>query len=297
MRPAPHARCSDRLFWALPLALHQAGFWGGASSSRPWLSFGLRVAPSRGGSLRVGQYIDPPRISRGLGVVVVVPVPPLVRRSLGVTLWRVLPTLLTAERREVEIAPGGPHCLVAAVVDEVGAEHLVAVADECIVAVPLVHAEVLVEAVGHGVSRHLPTHSYLQPLDVLLWCARGVGERGVAGVQMGQVCDLIRAQGATAAGVLGPAENPGLEEGAIDDQLPAALEQVEQANLTLGPFECVRLLDGHPRHPPALGGQRITGSHHGLLLHQQLLARSCPLLRRNDRWGFHWRTAFPAAFR
>src|SRR5262249_31279908 len=52
---------------------------------------------------------------------------------------------------------------------------------------------------------------------------------------MGQVGDLIGAQGAAAAGVLGPAEHPGLEEGAIDDQLPAALEQVEQANLALGP--------------------------------------------------------------
>jgi hypothetical protein len=48
-------------------------------------------------------------------------------------------------------------------------------------------------------------------------------------------------------GVLRPAEHPGLEEGAIDDQLPATLEQVEQANLALGPFESVRLLDGHPR--------------------------------------------------
>ena len=41
---------------------------------------------------------------------------------------------------------------------------------------------------------------------------------------MGQVADLIGAQGAAAAGVLGPAEHPGLEEGAIDDQLPAVLE-------------------------------------------------------------------------
>src|SRR5215813_10227409 len=75
---------------------------------------------------------------------------------------------------------------------------------------------------------------------------------------MGQVGDLIGAQGAAAAGVLGPAEHPGLEEGTIDDQLPAALEQVEQANLTLGPVELVLLLHRHPRHPSTLGGQRIT---------------------------------------
>src|SRR5258708_37955492 len=99
------------------------------------------------------------------------PVPPLVRRGLGVTLWRVLPSLLTAERREVEVAPGGSHRLVAAAVDEVCAEHLVAVADECIVAVPLVYAKVHVEAVGHGVPRHLPAHSRLQARDVRLRCA------------------------------------------------------------------------------------------------------------------------------
>ena len=46
---------------------------------------------------------------------------------------------------------------------------------------------------------------------------------------MGQVGDLIVAQGAAAAGVLGPAEHSGLEKGAIDDQLTAALEQIEQA--------------------------------------------------------------------
>src|SRR6202011_4604959 len=106
---------------------------------------------SGGGSFRVGCYIDPLRVRRGLGVVVVVPVPPLVRRGLGVTLRRVLPSLLTAERRDVEVAPGGPHRLVAAVVNEVGAEHPLAVADECIVAVPFIDAEVRVEAVGDGV--------------------------------------------------------------------------------------------------------------------------------------------------
>jgi hypothetical protein len=41
---------------------------------------------------------------------------------------------------------------------------------------------------------------------------------------MGQVGDLIGAQGAPAAGVLGPSEHPRLEEGAIEDQLTATLE-------------------------------------------------------------------------
>src|SRR5260370_11198611 len=110
---------------------------------------------------------------------------------------------------------------------------------------------------------------------------------------MGQVGDVMGAQGAHAAGVRGPAEHPGLEEGAIDDQLPAALEQVEQASLALGPLEFVRLLDGHPRHPPAFGGQCVTGAGQGLLLREELLARSLPLLLRHDRGCVHREMSFP----
>src|SRR5712692_10565199 len=205
-------------------------------SGRPSLArFRPCVALLEGGFSSVG-HLDPLRVRRGLGVVVVVPVPPLVRRGLGVTLWRVLPGLLTPERRDVEVAPGAPHRLVAAAVDEVCAEHLVTVAEEHVVAVPFIDAEVLVEAVCDGVPRHLPTHPRLQARDVRLWRARGVGQGGVAGVQMGEIGNLVSAQGAAAAGVVGPAEHPGLEERPIDDQLPAALEQVEQAGLALGPL-------------------------------------------------------------
>src|SRR5262245_4332126 len=81
--------------------------------------------------------IDDARPLRCLGVVVcVVPVPPLVRRRLRVALRRILPFLLAPERRDVEIVPGAPHLLVAAVVDEVGAEDLVLVTDERVRAVP-----------------------------------------------------------------------------------------------------------------------------------------------------------------
>src|SRR6266550_4554225 len=99
---------------------------------------------------------------------------------------------------------------------------------------------------------------------------------------MSKVGDLVGAEGATAACVLGPAEHPGLEESAIDDQLLAALEQVEQANLTLGSVELVLLLHRHPRHPSTLGGQRITGAGQALLLHEEILARGLPLLLRHD---------------
>jgi hypothetical protein len=41
--------------------------------------------------------------------------------------------------------------------------------------------------------------------------AHEIHKRGVAGIQMGQAGYLIGAQGAAAAGMLGPAEHPGLE--------------------------------------------------------------------------------------
>src|SRR5438105_15799592 len=112
----------------------------------------------------------------------VVPDPPLVRRGLGITLRRVLPLLLAPERSDVEVVPGVSHLLVAAVVDEVGSEHVIAVADERVRAVPLVHAEILVEVVRYGVPRHLPAHARLHTHDVLLRRARGERESGVAGV-------------------------------------------------------------------------------------------------------------------
>src|SRR6185295_6108354 len=98
--------------------------------------------------------------------VLVVPVPPLVWWGLRVALGRVLPLLLTTEGGHVEIAPGASHDLVAATVDEVRAKHAVAVADERVRAVPLVHSEVGVEAVGDRVPRHRPAHARFHPGDV-----------------------------------------------------------------------------------------------------------------------------------
>ena len=84
--------------------------------------------------------------SRGFALAVfVVPAPPFVGRALRIALRRVLPGLLTPQRGHVEEAPGVDERLVAAIVDEVGAEHPVAVADERVGAVPFVHAEVDVE--------------------------------------------------------------------------------------------------------------------------------------------------------
>src|SRR5438067_4050365 len=185
----------------------------------------------------------------------VVPDPPLLRRGLGIALRRILPLLLAPERSDIEVVPGVSHLLVDAVVDEVGAEQAVAVADECVPAVPLVHAEVSVELVRHGVpGDQLPTHPRLQAFDVRLRGARREHESGVARSQMGGVSDLIGYHGAANAGMLGPAFHAGLEEGAVNDQLTAAVEQVEQARLAPGSVELVRLLHGQPWHPPTLGG-------------------------------------------
>src|SRR5262249_38703722 len=62
----------------------------------------LCVAPSEGGFSSIGHR-DPFRVRRGLGVVVVVPVPPLVRQRLRVAFRRVLPLLLPPERSDVEV--------------------------------------------------------------------------------------------------------------------------------------------------------------------------------------------------
>src|SRR5215217_8338058 len=103
-------------------------------------------------------------------VVRVVVVPPLVRRGLRVALGRVLPLLLASERGDVEIAPGGAKLRVAASVDEIGAEDPIALTDEGVVPVPLVHAEILVEVVCERVPRdEFPAHALLQALDLGLW--------------------------------------------------------------------------------------------------------------------------------
>src|SRR5215472_7474962 len=165
-------------------------------------------------------------MAASIGTLVrVVPPPPGVRWVLRIALGRVLPLLLPPEHGHVQVAPGAAECLVAAVVEEVGAEHLVAVAEERIRAVPLVHAEVGVEVVGHRVPGMRPAHPRLQAGDVGLRRARGVGERGVPGVQVRDVADLVGHQGAAGARVVGPAVYAGLEERAVDDKLAAALEQ------------------------------------------------------------------------
>src|SRR6202043_2485369 len=223
--PATRRRCAQGICLA-PLAPAALAAWAMSRLT------GLAVAFPKGGLSGV-RHLDPLRVGRDVGDVTLVPIPPLVRSALGVALRRILPTLLTPERGHVEIAPGGPHRLVAAAVDEVGAEHALAVADERVVAVPFIHPEIDVEAVGDSVPGDFPTHPRLQARDVGLRCTRGIHQRRVARVQVGEVGDLVGPQRTPDAGMLRPAMYAGLKEGAVDDQLTPALEQAEQAHLAL----------------------------------------------------------------
>ena len=83
---------------------------------------------------------------------------------------------------------------------------------------------------------------------------------------MGDVSDLVGHHGAADAGVLGPAGHSGLEERAVDDQLAASVEEVDQARLALRPIELVLVFHGQPRHPPTLCREPVAGAGQCLFL-------------------------------
>src|SRR5829696_3462759 len=60
---------------------------------------------------------------------------------------------------------------------------------------------------------------------------------------------------------------------------------MDQARLPLRALELIGLLHLHPWHPPAFGRQGVASAGQGLFLHEQLPARSLPLLRRYNRWS------------
>ena len=64
---------------------------------------------------------------------------------------------------------------------------------------------------------------------------RDVRERGVARVEVREVRDLIGAERTAATRVVGPPEDVGFEESAVDDQLTAAFEEIEQAHPAVRP--------------------------------------------------------------
>src|SRR5258708_5638782 len=107
---------------------------------------------------------------------------------------------------------------------------------------------------------------------------------------MSGVSDLVGHHGAADACMFWPADHARFEKGAVDNQLTAPVEQIEQTRFPVGPVKLILLLYGQPRHPTTLGRQSVTGAGQLLLLHEQLLARSLPLLRGNDRWCLHFRS-------
>jgi len=89
----------------------------------------------------------------------------------------------------------------------------------------------------------------------------------------------VRASRAAGATALGEAVDVVVEEEAVDDQLAAPLEQVEQGDRAVRALEGVLLLDGHPGHAAALGGERVTVAGVLLLLDEQGVARLLPFVR------------------
>src|SRR5215470_14320263 len=152
--------------------------WG----ARGTISTSRRLGARRNGRTRRKIIVKHHRMNGGTGTtsVLVVPVPPFIRWCLTIIFRRVLPFLLAPKRRDVEIVPRAPHLFVTAIVDEVVAEHAVAIADECIRAVPFVHAKVLVEIIGDRIPRNeLPAHARLQAFDVFLRRTRRKYKSGI----------------------------------------------------------------------------------------------------------------------
>src|SRR5256886_6797362 len=189
-----------------------------------------------------------------------------------------------------------PERLDAAVPREVRAEDAVVVANEDAQAERLAvlvdvrlrglgpSAEVDVEvALERRIPRDRPAHSLPVRLDLR---DRGAGHQrkgSVAGMQVGEVADLVDEHRApVAAGVLVRAEHEVIEE-----QLPAPFEEIEQLGLAFRPDEDVLLLDVRPRKPAALGGERVPRARGFLLLDEQRVPRRLPFLRRDDRWKVH----------
>ena len=116
--------------------------------------------------------------------------PPLIRAGSEGSL-PASPPILPGRRVQLRSRQprSAPHRLVTAVVDEVGAEHAVALADERVEPRHLSTLEVA-HPIPSVLPGHLPPHPCLHPLDVRRPRARDEHE-SVAGVQMGDVSDLV----------------------------------------------------------------------------------------------------------
>jgi len=73
----------------------------------------------------------------------------------------------------------------------------------------------------------------------------------------------------------------------LQDELPAALEEVEQLHLALRALEDVGLVDPHHRQAAAVGVESVPCRGQLLLAGQQSLASGEPLVARRDLWQAH----------
>jgi hypothetical protein len=67
-----------------------------------------------------------------------------------------------------------------------------------------------------------------------------------------------------------------------DDQLVAAVEQIDQPHLAVGTLEAIVLLNRHHRQPAPRRRELVAGAGQLLLLRQQPPARGLPLGFRHD---------------
>ena len=73
----------------------------------------------------------------------------------------------------------------------------------------------------------------------------------------------------------------------VEDELAAALEQIEQPGLAVRALEDVSFVDVDHRLPAALGGERVSRPRRFLLLDEELLVSHLPLLSRHDPRKIH----------
>src|SRR5262245_27104605 len=227
--------------------------------------------------------------SRARISILVVTTPPLIRRALRPALGRFFPLFLASVRHEIQERPGAAQRLGAPVGREVGAEDLVAVAQEYAVAVSLLvgggEPEILIErAPSGGDPPPLPAHALAILLDVLERRSRHHGKRYAARANMNrrELSDVVERHGAARTTGRGPAIDARSKHEVIEEELRALFEQIEQRDIAAAIVEAVALLHARHRQYPPLRCAPVPCTPELLLLDEQRLSRDLPFRRRND---------------
>ena len=148
---------------------------------------------------------------------------------------------------------------------EVGAVHVVAVAQEDVEPEPLVDPEVSGEALSADrVPRHVgPAHALGVRAQVRLRCRRCHGEGDVASVQEAELGDAVGERRAADAPGFGPAADALLEVEPVEDQLGATVKQLRQRSPAVRALEEVVVRDPYHRHALPRGGKLVHGRGDG----------------------------------